>query len=310
MQNKHIESLDNFSLWGGDNSFDISSETLTINRVYGLYSNITVTIYGICMLKSMGYDVKKIKFYLSEYENNHDFYNDFFITKDISGEIISTDEANAVLRDLVPTTYGLSSKNNRQPQEKDIANNIHALYKIYHYFFEHNNIIATEIDDIIKNNNISLDNTAFIWARKTDKPHENQVPYASSYMRELNKYTDFNTILLQTDDTSVVSEFMELQDSRIKYLKEIPYSNSSDLVLDKYTRGFHNNLNSVSIDSFTNSYGMSKIEYLRKFLALTYIASKSQYLVCYPGNGTTIIPILRQGFNNCILFFNNTTIIT
>jgi hypothetical protein len=293
-----IESLD---LWGGSGSYNTETETLTINRLYGFYSNIIITLYGICKLKSQRYNVKKIELYLNEYIQNYDFYHDLFLYKEMTDEIISIEEALSVIDNIAPSVYGFGS-NIRTFDKEKLEKYIKILIKIYNHYFTNNINVQNYIDNIIKKYSIELDNTVFIWARRTDKYIETELPDASDYINEAHKCNDIKKILVQTDDLSLVDEFKSINDHLIQFLNELPYSQSND-------KGFHNHLSSICNNDFENTHGMSKINYLQKFLATTNIASKSKYFISYPGNMMTIVPIMRQNFDNCKLFLNKKDIV-
>ena len=295
-----IDNINDFSLWGGNNSYDIASETLTINRQYGLYSNIIISLFGVCMLKQTSYRVSNIRLCLNEYEHNYDFYNDFFQTQQNSFDI-SEEEANLVVNNLHPTNYGLSDPSHRFNKQK-LEELLPILIKLYNKFYTINNDTACEIENIVNAYNIDYSTSAFVWARKTDKVIESNIPNTIDYIRQLDN-TDVKKIYFQTDDTSVLEEITAIKttDDRIVVLNELPISNDVN-------KGFHNYLYSISNTDFTNQHNMSKRNYLRKFLAITNIASKCNYFVSYPGNMLTIVPLMRQSFNNCILFIDNQNI--
>ena len=137
----------------------------------------------------------------------------------------------------------------------------------------------------------------FIWARKTDKPNECSVPEPYSYIKAIEKYrTNDSKIFIQTDDLSVSNSFLNMNINNLIILNELPICDSNI--------GFHNRLCDVSDIDFELKHSISKIDYLAKFLALTNIASKCQYFVCYPGNMITMITIIKNTFNNSILFLN------
>jgi hypothetical protein len=154
--------------------------------------------------------------------------------------------------------------------------------------------------DILEKNNIDFDNTVFIWARKTDKIVENEVPSVDNYLRVLYKNNlEKNKIILQTDDIEVFNEFKNK--ISIKMINELPFSDDS--------KGFHVKLNSVSNDIFYDKYKMTKVEYLQKLLSLVIIASKCKHVIIYPGNLATVIPIIRGNFDDVYSFFDTENLI-
>jgi hypothetical protein len=259
-----------------------------------------MSLFGVCMLKQTSYRVSNIRLCLNEYEHNYDFYNDFFQTQQNSFEI-SEEEANLVVNNLHPTNYGLSDLSHRFNKQK-LTELLPILIKLYNKFFTINNDIKYEIENILNTYNINYSMSAFIWARKTDKVTESRIPNTIDYIKQLDN-TNIKKIYFQTDDVSILEEIAIIKtiDDRIIVLNELPTSNDTN-------KGFHSHLYNVSNADFMNRHNMSKIDYLKKFLAITHIASQCNYFVSYPGNMLTIVPLMRQSFNNCILFIDNQNI--
>lgn len=291
-----LEPLNNFSLWGGNNSYDPVTETLIINRAYGLFSNITISIWCIAKLKTMGYDIKKLNLYLLEYILNYDCYNDLFIQIGDTSNLSRT-EADKLISTIQASPYGLTNGWGDFAKE-EIDKNREALNKIYVSFFTPNNIVNKYYNEIIDKYQIPFKKTAFIWARKTDKTSETKIPPSINYYNALNKSCLHNNIieniLIQTDDNSVIDDFMNISDSRIRILNYIPTSLNN--------RGFHEQLYAKDDKEFQQTFNCSKIEYLQKILAMVIVASKCEYFVCYPGNLTTMVPLIRGHSERCILF--------
>jgi hypothetical protein len=63
-------------LWGGEHSLDTETLNYKITRDCGLFSNLTVGMYGIMKYHSLGFLPKTISLCLYEYKNNYDFYSD------------------------------------------------------------------------------------------------------------------------------------------------------------------------------------------------------------------------------------------
>jgi hypothetical protein len=104
-----------------------------------------------------------------------------------------------------------------------------------------------------------------------------------------------HNIILQTDDIAIYDEFNNKINCKI--LNEVPFSDDS--------KGFHVNLNLINNDTFYSKYNMSKIEYLQKMISLVIIASKCKHVIIYPGNLSTVIPIIRGNFYNVYNFSDN-----
>jgi hypothetical protein len=291
--NNNIIPLD---LWGGEQTFTVATSTYKINRSYGLFSNITVSLFGICKIKTLGYDVKNINLFLNEYTSDYDFYNDLFIKKeDMTEELITADEANDFINQVHPTNMGLS-RGWGSFRISDLNNVLPTISKIYNYFYTVNRDVLHKIkklEEVVKEQSTS----AFVWARKTDKTGENSVPSAEKYLQEINKHTDIKNIYVQTDDPTVIEEFTKISDDRIVILNMLPISTNQS--------GFHYQLRDVSNDEFYEKYNTTKIEYLQNMLAMTYTAANCKLYVGYPGNLTSILPIIKNSFDGCILFLNS-----
>lgn len=292
----YIDNINNntfsISLWGGNNYFNKLTNTLNIDRDCGLFSNITITMYGILRLLSDGYKVNNINFIINEYINNIDLYNILFYKNSDSESLdissFSQIELNNCLKYGEPNSLGLGRTT------KDY--NISIYNTIYKYYFNFNNI-SHIINDILHKYNIDYNKSILIWARKTDKILESSIPDLKTYIDLLisqNLYDQYN-IYLQTDDIDIINESKNYQ--KIIILNQLPFSNTS--------KGFHNKLNLISDDIFLQTYNMDKILYLKTLLALTVIASKCKYCVLYPGNLTTFIPIIKNTFDNCFSFKNS-----
>jgi len=284
----HIIKLD---LWGGNQTYDMETETYSINRDCGLFSNITIAMYGVLKLHYQGLSVKHIKLMLNEYiDETTDIYSSLFIKNlDVLNlNAYSNEEICHSLRYGEPNPLGLG---------REKSHIVLSLYNnICNTYFQYNNI-SDLVNNIVAKYSINYENTVFIWARKTDKTHELAMPMLETYNNILwkNNLLD-HTILLQTDDSSIV-EMATNQYKHIKVLYEMPFSQGN--------KGFHNHLSHILDETFVNTHGYDKMTYLKKMLAMTVVASRCKHFVCYPGNLTTFIPILKNTFDNCFCFKNS-----
>lgn len=290
------ENIINLDLWGGEHILDKETLNYEINRTCGLFSNMTVGMYGIMKYHSLGYLPKTISLYLSEYKYNYNFYNDLFKPNDINLNFDDIDENEMFnfFRYCEPNSLGLGRRKN------DV--NFTILNRLLSKYFTLSDTCNQMIDDIIIKHNISLNNTVFIWARKTDKVFEVDIPTPETYINILKENNLINKdIILQTDDISVLDEFKSLG-LNFRTLDELPYSYTSN--------GFHVRMStSYDDEQFYNEYSMSKVEYLQKLLSISKIASMCQYSIVYPGCLSTLIPIFKNNFNNQFSFKNNTSLI-
>jgi hypothetical protein len=290
--------MDRYSLdlWGGFHVFDNETQTYTIRRDCGLFSNITIMTYGIFKFYNNGYKPKNLKMYLTEYDTDIDFYDHLFIksTSDYNFNNFSQDDIEHFLKFCEPNFLGIGRR------KSDINFNI--LNIINKKFFNPSKYVQDIIYNIVKQNNINYKNTVFIWARKTDKINEVSIPTVDTYINTLKSLNINNmNVIVQSDDISVYEEF---NFNKFEYinLNILPLSNNNNL-------GFHNNLCRMTDREYLELYKHTKIEYLQRLLALIHIASKCEIIILYPGNLTTYIPIIRQNWENVYSFIDNTQIL-
>lgn len=291
----HLEFISNkkinLDLWGGVHYLDTNTLIYYLNRPYGLFSNLTVCMYGIVKYILMGYTPSHIVLKLSEYKSNYDFYPDLFQANEnynIDFSNISEKEFEDFLKYCEPNFLGLGRK------KDDVNFNI--LFQIKEKYFSISAKVQNILDDMIQKHNICVDNTIFIWARKCDKVYEVEIPEINDYLNVIKNNELFGyKIIIQTDDASVLESFTNTN-INFTTLNELPYSTSKN--------GFHNNLNIIDDSHFESSFNLTKIEYLQKLLALAYLASKCKYTITYPGCLTTYIPILKNNFINSFNFKN------
>jgi hypothetical protein len=279
-------------LLGDEHLFDKKEKIYTLKRHYGLFSNLNVMTYGILKFYKHGYKSKNLKIYLVEYDDTIDFYDNLFSKSDNDYYLdnISSYEINNHLEICYPNHLGVGFR------KEDI--NFKIFNIINDKFFKPNNKVKNIIRNIEEKNNINYDNSVFIWARKTDKVTETNIPNANDYIKILNGLQLKNMdIIIQSDDKSVYDEF-NTENFIYKNLNELPLSEDSNIA-------FYTNLNRLTNDEYYNLYGHSKIEYLQKTLALVHIASKCNTVIIYPGNLATYIPIIRGNWNNVYSFKND-----
>ena len=284
MNNKKIVELD---LWGGTHIYDLSEETYYLKRHAGLFSNLTVCIYGILTFIKLGFTPKNISLILTEYDNTYNFYNDLFKTNKETLDMsdISDEDFNYALRYSEPSYLGLGRAKSHVSFKI-----LSRVIKKYYTLSDNTKKIHKEI---LNKYDINFDKTVFIWARKTDKPVEVSVPDVDKYIKILkeNNLLGYD-IILQTDDTSVFDEFSNK--IKFNYMEELPFSENS--------KGFHVDLNFMMNEDFKKKYSMSKTEYLQKLISLVIIASKCKYSIIYPGNLATVIPMVKGSFDNVFSF--------
>jgi hypothetical protein len=238
----------------------------------------------IALLELNGFPVENLEI---QY-HNEELYWLLFEKKDIQLYFlnISNEEKIFFEEELNTTGFGLGS--NVKLLNFNITN------QIINKFFTPNKTVLDYYDNLIKSNNIDLDNTIFVWARSTDKSGEARIPGIFAYLSVIRSIQPSDKeVLLQTDDIRVFKDFSSSK-IKIKTIPEIPIS-------DKL-RGFHNEMNEMSDDKFKTLYNITKHEYFLQMYCLSLIAKNAYKTILYPGNPTTYIPMLKGSFDNCYLF--------
>jgi len=285
-----------YSEYCGEHILDDDTMIYTIKRGSGLFSNLSVAIFYIMKFKKEHFLPKNISLFLTEY-GDCDFYLDLFKPNntEIDFNDISENEVNDFFNYCRVNLMGIGSSISHF--------NFKIFNKIINKYFTFSDKCDIMLNQIKDKHNIDFSNTVFLWARKTDKTTEMQIPKVETYLELIENYKLNNfDIILQTDDLNVLNEFKN-SNLKFKTLEEIPYSQDSN--------GFHNNLNFKHNDeSFEQLYNMSKVEYLQKLLCLAKISAMCKYSITYPGCLTTFIPILNGSFENKLSFRNDRELIT
>jgi hypothetical protein len=261
--------------------------------MYSIGSNMMVAIHGLAKIIAKGHKPRRVVFKLAEYVSDTNCFPFFF---DVVEKPISQQEASNILAQLYPTCHGLS-KDWAQFDKTLISNNMRALNALA-YYFTPNWSVRDQMLRIYHNNNMKFDNATFIWARGTDKAKELLLPKTHEYLAMAIKAAPNHQIYIQTDDRTLAEQFSKMTNTIV--LDELPTADE---------HGFHNNLYQISDKEFILRYKYTKIEYITRFLALLYLATQCKCFISYPGNLTTLVPILRGSFDNCFLFKNEHEVI-
>lgn len=271
-----------------ESSYIPETQTYRLVRDCGLYANLCFAIYEIVRYTIQGEKIRNVELFLYEYENEKNFYPDLFINggSNFSLDHINDDEKKSFLRDCKPSHFGLG---------EDFKNiNFRITNEVINCFFRPNEIVKKYYEILKKNNSIDVDNTIFLWARKTDKILESIIPKTETYLEVIKKnYKPGMTLLLQTDDRSMVQDFKKRK-IKFKMLKEIPVSQSS--------RPFHIGLSNVSDKKFEEIFGITKKIHLIQILCLSLFGKDCSCSIIYPGNPTTYIPLAKGSFREIYLF--------
>jgi len=263
-----------------------SQETKTYlsKKDSGIYSILNWMIRKIALLEMNGFPVETLKI---DY-HGQEIYDLLFEKKEceLNFSDISDEEKIFFKEKLDTTGWGLGD---------DVKLlNFKITNKIINKFFNPSKLVLECYDNLIKSNNIDLNNTIFVWARSTDKGGETKLPSVESYLKVIDSINSSNKeILLQTDDYRVLSNFKG-RNLNLKTIKEIPISET--------LKGFHVEMFEIGDDAFKSKYKITKNEYLLQMYCLSLIAKNSYKSILYPGNPTTYVPIIKGSFNDCYLF--------
>ena len=275
-------------LWGGNHIFDTENKRYDLDRDCGLFSNVTVQLYGLVKFGLMGHIAESLSMKLIEYETDYDFYPHLFKMggDEVDYTKFTEYEIGHFMKYCEPNRLGIGRR------KQDINFNI--INSVLDRYYNLSDECEKMLNDMIEKHDLDFENTTFIWARKTDKISESDIPTADDYFRVLkeNNLLD-KKIILQTDDVTVLDDFNNLG-VNFTTLNELPYSPTND--------GFHIRLHRISDFIFRRTFGISKVEYLQRLLCLVKLASRFKNVLIYPGNLTTVIPIFRGNFNNTYSF--------
>lgn len=286
------------NFWGGEQTYNKKTKTYTMLRSSGIFSNMTVAIYAIFVLTISGYPVEKVEFIMIDYFRDRNIYSLVFEEKkgnlDLSD--INEQKLNHFLQINHPNNLGLNFIHGTSKNDFnfDITN------KIVERYFTLNSTVISNYEDLLNEKNIEKNNFIFIWARKTDKVYEIKVPSCEEYLNIIKPYLKENQkVIVQSDDRTMIDDFDK--------------SNFDYITLGKnpLARGesFHQRISMTDDKEFLEDFGMTKDEYFIYMFCVLLAAKDSSLSVVYPGNPTTMVPIYKGSFDNCILYKNEKEII-
>jgi hypothetical protein len=253
-------------------------------------------MYGVFLLHKNGYEVENIEFILNEYIPNTDIYGELFRMgkEKFNLKKFTPQEIDYFESRCFPTSYGLSW---------DIVNiDLRISNEIIKKFFSPSTDVLSLYEKVIREKKINLNNTLFIWARKTDKIMETNIPEVIEYVKVINENNlNAKNIILQTDDYSVFKEF-ESTGLKFDYLDVIPFSIDGG--------GFHGRMDMKSDEEFHKNFNLTKLEYIKYMFVTSMVCKNSHTCIIYPGNPSTYIPMIKNTYENCYLFKNGNTCLT
>lgn len=282
-------------LWGGQHVYYKKSKSYVILRDCGLFSNLTVMIYGVFVLYVHGYEIEDIRITMTDYFFDRDVYQILFKIKNekLSFDDISNEEIDFFMSQCYPSTCGLGLKNWSNVSSNKENFNLKITNKIINKFFTPNENVLSLYEKMLNYKKIEDNDYVFIWARRTDKVEETSIPNAKRYFEVLEEMGLLNErIFIQTDDPTMVEEFNELS-LNFEMFEQIPLAKGYS---------FHRSVSRTSDEDFINDYNVTKEEYMMQMFCIVLLASKSKKCIIYPGCATTIVPMYKNSFDNCILF--------
>ena len=159
-----------------------SQETKTYSSIRdsGIYSIFNWIIRKIALLEMNGFPVETLKI---DY-HSQEIYDLLFEKKEceLNFSDISDEEKIFFKEKLDFTGWGLGD---------DVKLlNFKITNKIINKFFNPSKLVLECYDNLIKSNNIDLNNTIFVWARSTDKSGETRLPNVEDYLKVINSVSN------------------------------------------------------------------------------------------------------------------------
>jgi hypothetical protein len=289
------------NFWGGEQTYNKITKTYRMVRSSGIFSNLTVSIYAIFVLSISGYEVENIELEMTDYLVGYNIYPLIFEKKKINlfFDDIPIDEIVYFLKFNHPTNLGLNFSVNTSKTNF----NFKITNKIIEKFFCFNSKVLEVYREMVSNKKLIDGNYIHIWARRTDKIFEISIPPVDLFLSETYKIKqDKDRMILQTDDEEFLQEFIK-KDKNIEYFNCIPFAKP------EIHQSFHQKISYIGRDQFLHHYGMSVEHYVIKMCCVVLFSVNSKKSIIYPGNPSTIIPLYRNSFDQCVLFINNNQII-
>jgi len=280
--------------WGGHKVYNINNKTLTIQRPYGLFSNINVTLYTLFLLEQSNYEVSEIILLLDEYETNKNYHPLLFdnIQNNLSFDDITSEDLNKFYKNT-PGYVGLGLDINSINKNSLEEINIKIGNRLIKKYFNSSKIVNDTSKKLMEKYNLIDQEYVFLWARNTDRVFEVPTPTVEKYYNILESNGLINNkIVIQTDDLDILNGFKQTNLDFI-VINEIPFSNNGS---------FHVGMRDISQNDFIQEFNITKDEYLILIMSLVDIASKSKKCIIYPGNLSTYIPMYKNSVDDCIVF--------
>jgi|688.fasta_scaffold175463_2 hypothetical protein len=295
---KETDEIIELDLWGGSQIYEKKTKKYIIVRDCGLLSNLTVVLYGVFVLTRSGYEIDDIEITMTDYFRDKNIYPLIFGKKstEFSFDDISKEELDFFFSNCIPSICGLGLKHWTTLQSTKENFNLNITKKIIDKFFTFNQNVYISYYKMLQDKSIKENEYVFVWARKTDKVEETKVPEAITYYEYLkNNNLIGEKIFIQTDDSTMFNDFKDLN-FEFDYFEEIPFAKSYS---------FHRNISQLEDNLFFETYNITKEEYIIKMMCVVLLAANAKKTLIYPGNPTTVVPMYKNTFENCVLFKND-----
>jgi hypothetical protein len=259
-------------------------------------------MYAIFVLTVSGYEVDKLELIMIDYYHDKDVYPMVFDLKKhkLNFNDIPVDNLIFFLERNYPNIWGLNFVQGASKESFDLR----ITKKIIDKFFTFNETVNSVYNEMKTRKNLQPNDYIYVWARRSDKIYETKVPSADRYIEEINKINvDNKKIVVQTDERAMLDDFLQI-DKNIIYFEDMPFATmiNGDV-------SFHQRISQKDDTGFLEEFKVTKDEYFVKMCSVVLLSINSYKSVVYPGNATTIIPVYRNTFDNCILFKNEEEII-
>lgn len=282
-------------LWGGHQIYYKKSKKYVIVRDCGIFSNFTVVLFGVFILTTEGYIIDDIEITMLDYYRDTNVYPILFKKKE--GEFnlneFTNEEISFFRENCYPSICGLGLKNWSTVQSTKENFNLKITNKIIERFFTPNDNVIKSLENKLSNKGLTKNDYVFIWARRTDKIEETKVPDAKAYYSVLESNGLLGEkIFVQTDDSTMFDEFKNL-DLNFDYFEEIPFAK-------QYS--FHRKISNMTDPEFLETYNVTKEQYIIDMMCVVLLSANAKKAIIYPGNPTTVVPMYKNSFEDCILF--------
>ena len=259
----------------------IHLNNLTINHNAGFFSCCTVYLQSVLNFFNMKHNlpdeinsIQQFFWYKLVEQKSQDIKNIYF-------------NDYAQLRDKIQINYSEDVEVTDLPLEYQFICykylNFSKVKPFIDLYFSPSEEILQIIKHLESKYELNYENTAVLFLRGNDKKREIDIPSYDKYISDATKLYQENpniTFLIQSDETEFIQTMQKsFPNNHIVFWDEIRHIPRTDTTVDHV---FYN-----------NNHQMSKY-----FLSITYIMSKSKYILCNSGNCSLWIALFRGNADN------------